>query len=66
MKNYPCSIFCPEKTVHCILTCKRYQEVKEAVIRNRIGVMKKEGRYTEKKISKQDQDLVEKIHTGRI
>lgn len=66
MHTYPCKIDCPNKKRHCILDCEQYQKVKQEVVDQRVGVMKKEGRYTEKKISQEDRSLIEKINTGLI
>lgn len=66
MHTYPCKIDCPNKKRHCILDCEQYQKVKQEVVDQRVGVMKKEGRFTEKQPSLQDRELIAKIKSGEI
>ena len=66
MHKYPCKIDCPNRERHCIFSCEAYKNVKQEVVSERVALMKKEGRYTEKKISQEDRSLIEKINTGLI
>lgn len=66
MHEYPCSISCPDKKRHCILTCEKYQEVKNEVVTERIEDMKKGKRYSEVTLTRRDKELKAAIQEGRI